>query len=101
MLHVVRPLVIRWKNGEIGRLAGGDFAFEAEDPRRAGGEKFNQTHERETTGVDELLERERERGLEAEDSEGSAVELDVLERGLVRGMVGGDGVDGAIGETGE
>ena len=50
-------------------------------------------------GVDELLERKSERGFEAENAEGGAVELDVFEGGLVRRVIRGDGVHGAVGKT--
>ncbi len=49
--------------------------------------------------MDELLERKREGRFEAENAEGSAVELDVFERGLVRSVIGGDGVHSAVNET--
>src|SRR5260370_19517873 len=51
--------------------------------------------------MNELLKRERERGFEAEDAEGRAVEFHILEGWLMRGVIGGDGIDGAVGQAGE
>ena len=50
----VRPFVIGRENGEVGRLAGGDFALDAENARGAGGEKFDEAHQRKFSGVHEL-----------------------------------------------
>src|SRR5258708_35081529 len=51
--------------------------------------------------MNELFKRERERGFEAEDAEGRAVEFYVLERWLMRGVVGGDGINGAVSQASE
>jgi len=56
LFYVVAPFVCRGKNRQIGGLAGGDFAFDAEDACGAGREEFNHTHEREAAGVNELFE---------------------------------------------
>lgn len=99
MLYVVGPLVGGRKNREVTGLAGGDFAFDAEDASGAGGEKFDHAHECEAPGVDELLERKSERGFKAENAEGGAVELDVFEGGFVRSMIRRHGINGAVGKT--
>ena len=88
------------ENGEVGWLCGGELTFDTKDASRTSSEEFDHAHEREAAGVDELLEREREGGFEAEDAEGSFVELDVFEGGFVGGVIGGDGVNGTIGEAG-
>ena len=46
------------------------------------------------------LSVERERGFEADDAEGRAIEFHIFAGGMMRGVVGGDGVHGAIGESG-
>ena len=51
-------------------------------------------------GVDHRLLHDRERGLEAEHPEGGGRPLAVLVLEGVRRVVGGDDVDGAVGETG-
>ena len=99
LLYVVGPFAGGGKNGEVGGLAGGDLAFDAEDARGSGGEEFDHAHEREAARVDELFERKRDGGFKAKNAEGGSIELDVLESGLVRGVIGGDGVDGAVGEA--
>jgi len=101
LLHVVGPFVRGGENREVRGLAGGDFAFDTNDARGTAGKEFDHAHEGEVAGMNELLERESYGGLEAENAEGGAVELDVFEGGFVRSMVGGDGVDGAVGETGD
>ena len=50
-------------------------------------------------GLDQLGERERERGLEAEHPRGRLLEHALLALGRVGRVVGGDGVDGAVGEA--
>ena len=49
----------------------------------------------------EFAERERERGFESDDAEGRAIEFHVFAGGMMRGVVGGDGVHGAVGEAGD
>src|SRR5258708_8366389 len=51
--------------------------------------------------MNELFKRERERGFEAEDAEGRAVEFYVVERWLMRGVSGGDGISGAVSQASE
>jgi len=101
LLYIVDPFVRGGKNGEVGGLASGDLTFDSEDLGGACREEFDHAHEREAASVDELLERKGDGGFEAEDAEGGAVELDVFEGGLVRGVIGGDGVDSAVGEAGD
>ncbi len=45
LLYVVGPFVGGGKNREVGGLAGGDFAFDAEDAGGAGGEEFDHARE--------------------------------------------------------
>jgi hypothetical protein len=54
---VVRPGVFGGKNRESGGAADGDFSFDAEDARGAGGEKFDEARERNFSGVNEFAER--------------------------------------------
>ena len=49
-------------------------------------------------GVDEPIEHQRHARLEPDDAERGAVELDQLLVGVMRGVVGGDHVDGAVGD---
>ena len=91
--------MIEGKNGDVSGFANGQPTVFAEYARRASGKEFNHAHERDAAGVDELLEGETERGLRTQNAEGRFVELDVLERRLVRGMVRGDGIDGAVGQA--
>lgn len=99
LFYVVGPFVRGGKNREVGGLARGDFSFDAEDARGAASKQFDHAHERQAACVDELFERKSERGFEAEDSEGSAVELDVFECGFVRRVIRGNGVNGAVGKS--
>ena len=50
-------------------------------------------------GLDELGEGDRERGLEPEHARGRLLERSLLRLGGVRRVVGGDGVDGAVGQA--
>ena len=99
VLDVVGPGAVQRKNSEVGGSACYELAFFAQDSRWAGGEQFDHAHEAEFPGVDQLFERKGDGGFEAEDAEGGFVELDVLEGGLVGRVIGGNGVDGAVGET--
>ena len=81
--------------------AGGDFSFDAEYARGAGGEKLHQAHQRNFPGVHEFAERERERGFKAGDAEGRAIEFHVFAGGMMRRVVGGDGVHAAVGDAGD
>ena len=49
----------------------------------------------------ELAQAESERGFESGDAERRAVEFHIFARGMVRRVIGGDGVDAAIGEAGD
>src|SRR5258708_8257996 len=51
--------------------------------------------------MNELRKGGREGGFEAEDAERRAVECYILERWLMRGVIGGDGIDGAVGQASE
>ena len=98
---VVRPGEIGRKNGDVRSAAHGDFSFDAQDARGAGGEKFDEAHEFDASGVDELIEAESERSFKSGDAEWSFIEFDGFAGGLVRRVIGGDSVNGAIGKTGE
>src|SRR5713101_864601 len=95
------PRAIERKNCEVGGLAGSDGALEAEDARGADGEELNDTQERDAASVHELFEGERQRGLEAGNAERRAVELDVFQRGFMGRVIGGNGLDRAVGKTGD
>ena len=91
---------------QVRERGGADFAFAfgeaarlAEDAGGAGGEQLDQAREADAAGVVKLVDRQGERRFEADHAEGGAIEFDVLAGGLVRGVVGGDGVNRAIGEA--
>src|SRR5208282_6670169 len=90
------PFVIGRENCDVGGLTGGDCSLDAENACGTGGEQFDQTHQRKSSGVDEFAQAESERGFEADDPEGRTVEFDVLACGMVRGVVGGDRVHAAV-----
>ena len=50
-------------------------------------------------GMHQLAQAQRQRRFEAGDAEGRAVEFNVLARGMMRSVVGGDRVDAAVGEA--
>src|SRR5580693_8781723 len=87
------------ENGDVGRLAGGNFSFDAENSGGARGEKFDHAHERNLPGMNQFAEREGQRGFKADDAEGRAIEFNVLARGMMRRVVGSDGVHVAIGDA--
>src|SRR5690349_19742543 len=70
-----RPLTINGEDSQVGRLIGGDGALDAENTGRTRGEEFDQAHQCDAAGVNELLEREGQRRLKSGDAEGRAVEL--------------------------
>src|SRR5713226_1541627 len=94
------PRAIERKNREVGGLAGSDGALEAEDARGAGGKELDDTEERGVTGVHELFEGECQGGLETGNAERRAVELDVFQRWFMGRVISGDGLDRAVGKTG-
>src|SRR5258708_19927296 len=51
--------------------------------------------------MNECVKGEAERGFEGEDAEGRAGEFYVLERWLMRGVIGGDGINGAVSQASE
>jgi len=97
---IVGPLLGGGENRDVGRLAGGESAFDAKDASRAGREELDHAHEWNLFCVYELFERERDGRFETENAEGRAVEFDVFESGLVRRVVGGDHVNRAVGDSG-
>ena len=94
-----RPRVIRGKKREVSRLSGGDAALHAEDARGTSGEKFDEAHEFDSSGVDELIETERQPGFKSGDAERRFIEFDGFAGGFVRRVIGGDGVHGAVGQS--
>ncbi len=77
------------------------FHLNSENTRGTGCEEFDQAYEGNSASVDELLQPQRKRGLETENAERCAVELDVFQRRLVRGVIGGNGLYGAVSEPDE
>ena len=65
---------------------------DVEDPRRVDRQQLDQPAHGDEPGVEQAVQRQRHRRLEADDAKGRAVELHVLLVGLVRRVVGGDGV---------
>src|SRR5258708_34270908 len=97
---MVCPETIQRKNREIGGFAGGEFTLLAENAGRASGEKFDHAHERDAVRVHQLLESEANGSFESENAERRFVELYIFDRRFVWGVVGGVGVNGAVGEDG-
>jgi hypothetical protein len=93
------PGVIGGKKCEVGGLSGGDAAFHAKNARGPGGEKLDEAHEFDASGVDELIEAESERSFKSGDAEWSFIEFDGFAGGFVRRVIGGNGVHRAIGKT--
>ena len=71
---------------------------EPRDRRRAPRQALERLRERQCAGLDELDQRERQGGLEPEHARWRLLEGQLLRLGAVRGVVGGDRVDRAIGE---
>ena len=72
-----------------------------ENPSGTGGEEFDHTRERDFFAVNELLEAQRNGSFQAENSEGRAIEFDIFQRRFVWSVIGGNGVDCAVGESGD
>ena len=68
------------------------------DRRGSPRQQRQRVDEREHTGLDQLGERERERRLQAEHPGRGLLERSLLGLGRMRCVVGGDGVDRAVGE---
>ena len=68
--------------------------------RRVHRHQLDQPRQRDHAGVHQPVERERDRGLEPDDAERRAVELDVLLVVVMRRVIGGDHVDAAVGDAG-
>ena len=83
---------------DVERADAGDDAVEAEGADGADRQALDQGLEGDAAIVDEA-HAEAERCLEAADAEGGVVELAELFDDGVRGVVGGDAVDGAVGEA--
>src|SRR5271170_6533904 len=97
----VGPLMIGRENCDVGWFADGELSVHAKNAGGAGGEKLDEARERKFSRMDEFAQAERESRLESEDAEGRTVEFDVLARGMMRGVIGGDGVHAAVGEPGD
>src|SRR5690606_8772787 len=76
------------------------------DAGGAGGEAGDEVQQRQAAGAlvtvvgEQLAEQDGEGGLEPEHAAGGVVPLLLLLLGRVRGVVGGDRVDGAVGQRG-
>src|ERR1700733_5693426 len=81
--------------GAFGQRSAG---AELEDSGRAGGKEFDDSGERDFFFGVKFGNGQGQRGFQAGDAEAGALELDLLFVGSVGGVVGGDGVDGAVGE---
>src|SRR6516225_4545781 len=98
-LDLVGPRPVERENREVSRIADRDAPVFAQNARRAGREKLHQAHDGNAARMDELVEGQSDSGLEPENAEGRFVELHVLQSGLVRRVIGGDGVDRAVGQA--
>lgn len=91
------PFFLGVEEGDVGVGAGLQGAFlEAEDFGGAVGEEGEGAGEGEALGEVELPQDDAQGGLQADDAEGGVVELDVFLVVGVRGVAGGDAVDGAV-----
>ena len=70
----------------------------AQDAGRVQRQQLDEPRQGDETGVHEPIEDERHARLEPDDAERGAVELDLLLVRVVRRMIGGDHVDGAVAE---
>ena len=73
-------------------------ALDPKNPCRIRGVQLDEPAHGEHVAVDQPVERQRHRRLEADDAERRPVELHGLLIGVVRRVVGGDGVDAAVRE---
>ena len=95
------PAARRVDEHEVGRLAGREraaVAGEPADPRGRDGHPVGDAGPVEQAGVDHRLLHDRQRGLQAEHAHGGGGPLAVLVLVRVRGVVGGDDVDRAVGQ---
>ena len=74
---------------------------EIDNSRRTCGEELDNPGERHLLAGVQNRDRETESGFEAGDAKSGALELNDLFVRSVRSVVGGDGVNGAVGESGE
>jgi hypothetical protein len=70
-----------------------------ENPRRIGGHQLDETRQRDRARVDQSIERQRHGRLEPGDAERRPIELDVLLIVVMRRVIGGDHVDGAVDDS--
>ena len=76
---------------EIGwRAVGERAAGGAENACRIDGQELDQARQADDAGVNETIEAQRDRGLEADDAEGRAVEFERLLVGVMRRVIRGD-----------
>ena len=76
-----------------------NVAFHSQDARWSCGEKLNQPRQRDTAGVEQLFERQRKRRFEARNSKRSAIEFHIFAGRMMRSVIGGNRINGAVGET--
>ena len=94
-LDAKRPLQV--EESHVRPRAGSERSpFDSQDSGWPRGQKLHQSTEGDDFRTHQPIERERDRGLEPHDPEGSGVEVVVFLVLVVRRMVGGDGVDGAV-----
>src|SRR5229473_4412468 len=98
-LHMVGPRVIRRENSQVRGLPRSDLSFDAQHARRARREKLHHPHQRNSPALHQLFQRQRQRRLESQNPERRAIELHIFQGRLVRGVVGGDGVDRPVGKS--
>jgi len=101
-LGIHRPLELGVEEHEIrlrARLHG--HLRQAEHAPRRLGPQLERARQAQVAGLHQVRERERERGLEADDAERRVGERPRLLVGRVRRVVGGEAVDGAVGDRGD
>src|SRR5271157_2806392 len=94
------PLLFGIEEGDVGEVAAGEGTASAKTEAAgwASGEEFDDAGERDAFFAMQFGEGQGQRGFKSGDAEGSALELHLLFVGRVGGMIGGDGVHGAVGE---
>ena len=86
------------EDGDVGvrALRQSASAFQAEDLRGIRRQQLDNPRQRQLEVLMQNGDGDRQRGFQAGDAEGGALELDLLLVEGVRRVVGGDGVDGAV-----
>ena len=92
------PALLRIEDRDIGMTAAGErsAASQREHPRRTRGEELDNPAERKFLLAMQVGDRQAQSGFQSGDAKRGALELDNLFMRRVRGVVGGDRVDGSV-----